>query len=617
MDLPIVSRLCRLGLIALLLAAALLAPVVPVAAVPVAAASAVSADTRSPQRQGYTYEECGAIGADELRTEIETLALDVFAQGTAEIDLPAIVARGWVAQGMDQVVDEAVAEAVVELRQNTDYWNRFLSGWSVEQAGAFAEEIAALAFASPKFTAALERLSGTVANELTDEITALTAQAGSTALLCLQEYVGVQYSTTLYELFAQEIAAGLEGLDLAAAGQVDVSALDIHGKGLTGLSVIIVSQLVRRISLRMSREVGERVAGRIAGRVLGRLGSSLVPLAGWVIGAGLIVWDLVEGASGALPQIERSLTSPEIKAAIAAELAAGVSEELESEMALIASTIAADMVEEWRLFCTRHPYLCSLPAENETFRVILDTTPVQNLEDLSGLVDAYMEVLGRVALEDAVATGAFEQMLVAPGFAAAIIRDTASADQVLAWLERVGEEWLPVAQAGVHRYFKPDQLSASELSALTALDDPAAVAAMAALPPEVATALLDARPADVATVVVGVPPDDLAWLAAQGDTLGAPLSLLMRDLAAGATSVDTLRLAVSADATAAAASAAAPSLTGDDGPDFTVATGDDLAPPSPPGMSPILLVAGLVLLLLAFAGFVILVQNSVKRNKQV
>ena len=113
----------------------------------------------------------------------------------------------------------------------------------------------------------------------------------------------------------------LEGLDLAAAGQVDVSALDIHGKGLTGLSVIIVSQLVRRISLRMSREVGERVAGRIAGRVLGRLGSSLVPLAGWVIGAGLIVWDLVEGASGALPQIERSLTSPEIKAAIAAELA--------------------------------------------------------------------------------------------------------------------------------------------------------------------------------------------------------------------------------------------------------------------------------------------------------
>ncbi len=605
------SRQSRLWLIALLLGAALLAPV--------ASAAALSTDTRSPQRQGYTYEECGAIDAEDLRTEIETLALDVFAQGTAEIDLPAIVARSWAAQGMDQVVDEAVANAVAELRQNTDYWSRFLSSWSVDQARAFAEDIAGTAFASPEFSAALETLSGTVAAELTEEITAMTAQAGSTALLCLQEYVGVQYSTTLYELFAQEIAAGIEGLDLAAAGQVDVSALDIHSKGLTGLSVIIVSQLVRRISLRMSREVGERVAGRIAGRVLGRLGSSLVPLAGWLIGAGLIVWDLVDGANGALPQIEQSLTSPEIKAAIAVELAAGVTEELESEMALIASAIATDMVEEWRLFCTRHPYLCSLPAENETFRVILDTTPVQELEDLSGLVDAYMEILGRVALEDAVATGAFEQMLAAPGFAAAIVRDTASADQVLAWLERAGEEWLPVAQAGVYRHFDPDQLSDAELSALTALGDPAAVAAVAALSPEVAAALLDARPADVAAVVVRLPPDDLAWLVAQSDALGAPVPLLMRDLAAGATSMDALRMAVSAGATATAASVAvaAPESAGDDALDEAVAPNADLAAQTPPGVSPILLVAGLVLLLLAFAGFVILVQNSVKRNKQV
>ena len=319
--------------------------------IPPAPAMASSLD--APIRQGYTYEECGAVDAEALRLEIETLALDVFTQGTADIDIPAIVTRSWADLNMDAVVDEAVAAAVLEARQNSDYWSRFLSGWSVARANAFATAIAESAFAAPVFVNGSETLAAATATELTDELTAMTAQAGSTALLCLQEYVGDQYSTTLYALFEREVAAGLEEIDLTAANAVDVSALDLHTKGLTGLSVIIATQMARRIAVRMSREMGERVAGRIAGRVLGRVGSSLIPLAGWVIGGALIVWDLIDGSNGALPQIERSLTSPEIKAAIAAELAAGVEEELQRELELTAATMAADMVDEWRLFCTR------------------------------------------------------------------------------------------------------------------------------------------------------------------------------------------------------------------------------------------------------------------------
>jgi hypothetical protein len=570
-----------------------------------------------PASQGYTFEECGTVETDALRTEIEALALDVFSQGSAEIDLPTIVAQAWQAEEMDRVVDESVALAVDELRSNTSYWNRFLSGWSIEQAGRFAEEIAEQAFASPTFTAALEQLAATVANQLTDELTAMTARAGSTALLCLQEYVGAQYSTTLYALFEQEIAAGMEDLDIAAAGQVDVSALDIHGKGLTGLSVIIVSQLVRRISLRMSREVGERVAGRIAGRVLGRLGSSLVPLAGWVIGAGLIIFDLVEGANGALPQIERSLTSPEIKAAIAAELATSVEEELNRELTLIAASIAGEMVEEWRLFCTRHPHLCSLPEESADFRVILDTTPVQELEALSDLVDAYMEILGRVALEDAVATGSFEQMLRAPALATAVIRQSGSTASVLPWLERAGERWPEIVESGVYGHFAPDQLNDAMLDGLLALDDPAAVEAAAALPADVLTALLDAQPGDVAEVLVALSPEEVEWLVAHAATTAGPLALLIRDLAAGTTTVETVRAAEAAATTTAAAAASA-AVAQNGAPALEGASVDADAQPFNTGsVSPILLMAGLLLLVLVCTGFVILVQNSVKRNKRV
>ena len=43
-----------------------------------------------------------------------------------------------------------------------------------------------------------------------------------------------------------------------------------------------------------------------------------------MIGAGLIVWDLVEGAQGALPQIQETLQSDEIKAEVRAEIATAI-----------------------------------------------------------------------------------------------------------------------------------------------------------------------------------------------------------------------------------------------------------------------------------------------------
>ena len=81
------------------------------------------------------------------------------------------------------------------------------------------------------------------------------------------------------------------------------------------------------------------MAGRIVGRVLGRLGSSLIPWVGWLIGAGLIAWDIWDGSKGALPQIEQSLQSEEVKAAIRAEISDSVSESLDAEMAAIADEV--------------------------------------------------------------------------------------------------------------------------------------------------------------------------------------------------------------------------------------------------------------------------------------
>jgi len=56
---------------------------------------------------------------------------------------------------------------------------------------------------------------------------------------------GERYSKTLFALFEQEISAGVSSVDLTVEGDLNLSALGVHDKALTGLSVIIVSQIMR------------------------------------------------------------------------------------------------------------------------------------------------------------------------------------------------------------------------------------------------------------------------------------------------------------------------------------------------------------------------------------
>lgn len=62
------------------------------------------------------------------------------------------------------------------------------------------------------------------------------------------------------------------------------------------MGVIVVTEISRRIAIKLSEKIAERIAGKIVGRIIGKAGGlTLIPVAGWVIGLGLIVWDLWEG----------------------------------------------------------------------------------------------------------------------------------------------------------------------------------------------------------------------------------------------------------------------------------------------------------------------------------
>ena len=276
---------------------------------PVAAAMRVA-----PMRQGYTYAECSQADAAAVQGEMTTIAQGLLTQASSGLDVNALVARQWQETNIGVTLDQAVDAAIVRLQAREGYWSRFWSGWSADKAEEFAAQAATEAFNDPALTAKLDELAAAIAASLVIEMETATAQSASSALLCLQDYVGEQYSATLFTAFQAEVSQEL-GAELALedAVQVQVAPLDDHTKGLTGIGVIVASQITRRIAASLAQKITGRLAGKIAGRVLGRLGSSVIPYIGWAVGAGLIICDLVEGSQGALPQISESLQREEVK----------------------------------------------------------------------------------------------------------------------------------------------------------------------------------------------------------------------------------------------------------------------------------------------------------------
>jgi hypothetical protein len=434
-----------------------------------------------PVTGDYTFGECSRIDREALRGEIETAALNVLTEERGGIDIPALVARKWTDLGMDAVVDQEVARAVGELAADEGYLSRLWSGWSAERAEEFATRIADNAFGSATFRQQIEALSTAIAEEIARDIEADFARAASAAFLCMKAYVGAAYSDTLFTAFENRVSVEVEQAEIASETAVDVTALDVHSRALGGVGIIVVSEIARRISQKLSQRIAERVAGRIVGRVLGRAGSSLIPVAGWVIGIGLIVWDLWEGGKGALPQIEEALTSEEVKERIRTEIADSIENSLPDETAVVALEIAVTLLEEWDNFCGRYPELCRLAEENATFQAILNDTPLDQLDQLALLVDVLATYAGGAELDAAIQNGQLETALALPTESYAIIQNARSLGPLIEWTRLAGDRLDEVLTYGIHRQKTPADFSPELLAALLAVADPSAIDKLLAL----------------------------------------------------------------------------------------------------------------------------------------
>ena len=546
-----------------------------------ASAPACAAPALQDDEPHYTVGECQNLDRTALRAQIEQMALGVLASNSGALDIDALVARKWAELGVDAVIDAEVARAVADLSAQEDYLSRLWSAWSADKAEEFATTIAEDAFRSPAFGAKLDELAAAIGAEIARTIDAEFVRAASVAFLCLQEYVGERYSAVLFDAFQRAASGDVNASQVdIATSELDLSVLNVHKAGLAGVSLIVISEVSRRISQKVGQKIAQRVAGKVVGRVAGRAGSAFLPVIGWVVGIGLIVWDLYEGGKGALPQIQQGLSSEEVKQRIRSEIADAVHASLPEEVNIAALEIAVTLLDEWDSFCDEQQDLCQLAAVNPSFRALLDSTPLSELDHLASLVGVFVNDLGRSALDKSIETGAFDSLLAAPGGASLILAATDSVTITLAWIELAGDQLQQVTNLAIHEQAQPNELSADGLAALLALNDSDALRRLLALDAPETALLLALPPATLQRLASELSLDDLRWLVGY---LGQPVSAaeaitmtqVVSDLSAGAITVAQLRVTPSPQATptlsgAASASGQVPVLADDSDRSATV-----------------------------------------------
>ncbi|HAJ35897.1 MAG TPA: hypothetical protein DCL15_09405 [Chloroflexi bacterium] len=537
-------------LLNLLLIVGLALPATPAMAAPVA--------QQQPGAQSAVLRDCSAINETTLQDELNAVTQQIFADQIATLDLNAIIARAWVAQEMDQALDAAVTQAVARVQSETELWDKFLSAWSPDLARELTLAVATYTFDAPTLRAQMETLATAISGEIAAELTMASADSASAALYCMQTFIDTNYSAALVRAFESRVAAATSSAQLVNAEVASPDILTLVGEhqlALGGVGVIIAAQITRKIMTSVAQRISQRVAGRIVGRVLGRVGTTVVPLAGWLIGAGMIAYDLYTSRDGALPQIEASLKSAAVKAGVREEIAASIRPELSSETPALARSVANDLFAEWRTVKRTLQQVLELAAEDPDFAALLATLHTQEeLTKLVQLVGIVQEAGGRAALDAAVADDTLRQVLALPDVAITLVRDSGSLQTALDWHAVVGSRLGQVVALELHKHLAPSQIDLTQLDALLALDDKTAVARLALLPPAALGPLLQLADANLSALANLLTPDELTWLAAQLPALApAQRNQLVARLLSQPEAIATLQRLGESDALSSAA----------------------------------------------------------------
>ncbi len=430
--------------------------------------------------QRSTLERCLNLGESDLRSELRGVTRQFFDAELGAVDLPRMVENKWLELGLPNLLETEVNRAVDSIREDTGLSRRFTSSFSPAQATELAEQIANRTFTSEALRTRLEMLASEVAGDFTQSFTSVAARSASSATECVQTYLGNIYGNAVATAYEQEIQAQVENVGTEAlTGNFKPDTLGLR----SGVGVVSIAggYVARAIARRLSTQISRRVAGNIAARVLGRAGSAVIPVVGWAVGGGLIVWDVVNGViNGPFPAIAHQLAGEETQRQIQEEIATSLREDTPTVSAELSAGIANEIFAQWQSFTQNFALVLDLAKRDATFRQDLGRVPEIDLHKLADVVQNIPEK----AVLEASRKGELRRVVELPESALEILETSPSVTTVLAWADLAGTRLDEVVSNEVYRYKAPEDFSGRELNRLLDTDNVVTIAKVSALPKE-------------------------------------------------------------------------------------------------------------------------------------
>ncbi|MBX2855448.1 MAG: hypothetical protein KTR21_10685 [Rhodobacteraceae bacterium] len=456
-----------------------------------------TAPEQSAQPAPPAFGECEqAVDDEALRTELSDRAQSAMRAAMQGVDYRDLVIQSWRSAEMDAKLERIVDAKLDILRADRAYVERLLDGNIPSRAEEMATRAATMVFESPEFAQAQEDLRHQLAGRLEPMVADADAVAQSYAARCVQAFLGARYAQSVQSAFEDELSnpapANFEVSGVSTSVALNLSAV------IAAMLAVVFRRLVRRIVSAVVR----RLAGAIAARA-----------AAWasvLLGALLLVYELIAGADGVFPVIREELLSLDTKL----EIQQALVEELENvgpeEFDRRAEVIAELMVARWKQFKQDHRAVLELAEKYPGFRDFLSSVSSEQFDTVTTAVASINRVGGEEAVLAALDNGVLAAAVDIPGFAVHLDEWGArgvSVEELVAWSALAGDRFEEALRHGLPELLRPDEVTQEELSQVLSLGDRRAIRLAAALTgaqrgellalePDLARALAAAFPAD-------------------------------------------------------------------------------------------------------------------------
>ena len=459
------------------------------------------------QNTDYILPKCEEISQPQLRVDLNRI-LEEFIADETNINFGAIVNRQWLSLNVDSAMDSEIDKAVDAISDNTNLINKFKSSWSSSKTEELTNQVTEIAFNSPALKSKFNQVSQNVATEISDQLELASTNSSSYAIDCLQKFVNRQYSQTFVDIFSQKVNASVpDSQESNASLEPNTELINRHKFGFAGGTILALSITGRRIA----KTIGTRIFSQIGERILGRIGSAVIPFVGETVGALMIANDIYQSLDGALPEIKKSLKSPEVKQIFKEKITNTVEEQIRAESPQIARELSNDIYAKWLDFQKDYRETLSLAEELPDFKSILAKTT--DLSKISLLLDTTLNNTGRSQLVTSIQNGTFEQALSLPEISYKILENTHSLPVMVDWANLAGNQIKDVVGLEIYKHLSPQELERQLLMEIISLQDSMAIAKISLLDIDSIRNLLTISKHNLLSLAEKLTADDLQNLA--------------------------------------------------------------------------------------------------------